>query len=262
MLMTIPHRFQVRSPLAPQSLPVPARERFARPDGRPLMRRIEVAALGADHSIQDTVHVVPQTEVFDRAVSGFARGTLLKTPQGLVAIEDLLPGDVVETSEGPQPVLWIGSAAILPGAAAAGSLLDCLIRVTAEAFGIGRPAGDVVLGPGAALLHNPPQLSAASGTGHVLTPLADFIDGDSVFRVTPPSAVKVYHLMVPRHAAVRAGGLELESYHPGTGVVDSMGEAAQQLFFSLFPGVTRTRDFGPLGFPRVARDLLDSLRPM
>lgn len=223
------------------------------------MRRIEAASLLPDHTPQQSTHIVPQSALFDRAVSGFARGTLLKTPKGLLAIEDLLPGDVVDTTEGPQPVLWIGSATILPGHSAAGSLLNSLIRVTADAFGMGRPAGDIVLGPGAALLHNPPQLRAANGQGHVLTPLADFIDGTSVFRVVPPSAVKVYHLMLRRHAAVRAGGLELESFHPGSGAIEAMGGNAQTLFLSLFPGIAQPRDFGPMGFPRVEREMLDGL---
>ncbi|WP_417523042.1 Hint domain-containing protein [Marinovum sp.] len=247
------------------SLPMSAVERFARAGERPrpgaqMMRRMEVATLNADYSVDQQTFVVPQTEVFERAVSGFARGTVLATPDGPVAIEDLLPGDLVNTTDGPQRVLWIGSAAIMPDQAQPGSMLDGLIRVTAEAFGRSRPVSDVVLGPGAALLHNPPQFRAASGEGHVLTPVQDFIDGVSVFKVTPPSAVKVFHLMLPRHAAVQAGGLEVESYHPGNGAVGRMGENAQRLYMSLFPFMMHPRDFGPLGFPRVELEMLEGLR--
>lgn len=250
---------------ATERMPVTAVQRFARASDRPrrdlpMMRRMEVAALNADFSIQEQSFAVPQTDVFERAVSGFARGTVLATPNGPVAIEDLLPGDMVQSSQGPQRVRWIGSAAIMPGQALPGSMLDGLIRVTAEAFGVGQPGSDVVLGPGAAILHNPPQFRAATGEGHVLTPVQDFIDGVSVFKVTPPSAVKIYHLMLDRHAAVQAGGLEVESYHPGSGAVGRMGENAQRLFMSLFPFLTHPRDFGALGFPRVELEMLEGLR--
>lgn len=221
------------------------------------MRRMEVAWLTEDFSIAERSLAVPQSEMFEAAISGFARGTLLATPEGPLAIEDLLPGDMVQSSEGPQRVLWIGSAAILPGQPAPGSRLDGLIRVTAEAFGVGRPSGDVVLGPGAAILHNPPQLRSASGAGHVLTPLTDFIDGVSVIKVTPPSAVKVYHLMLRHHAAVKAGGLEVESYHPGNGSVARLGAQAQQLFMSLFPCLAHPRDFGPQAFARADLETLE-----
>lgn len=263
--MTIPHLPQQRFPNDTRSFLVPSEDRFARRNAArrrdmALMRRIEVNSLGRDFSIQDSVHVVPQTETFERAVCGIARGTLIATPQGPLAIEDMLPGDMVNSSEGPQRVLWIGSTTIVPGQTGGSGVLNGLIRVTADALGRGRPAGDLVLGPGAAVLHNPPQFRAANGKGHVLTPLADFIDGLSVFRVTPPSAVKVYHLMLARHAVVEAGGLEIESYHPGIGAVAKMGASAQALFMSLFPTVAEPRDFGPLAYPRVEMEMLDGLR--
>ncbi len=274
--MTAPHRPHLRDLTEHYSTPVPGRARPPLPESRPEprpetrteahprrstvpMRRIEVSGLLPDGGLFDRSLVVPQAPLFERAVSGFARGTLLATPQGPVAIEDLLPGDVVNSSHGPQPVLWIGAATMVPGQSAQGSLLRGLLRVTAESFGMSRPASDLVLGPGAALLHNPPQLRAANGQGHVLTPLADFADGTSVFQVMPPSPVRVYHIRLPRHAAVDAGGLEIESYHPGSGTVERMAEAVQGLFLSLFPDVRHPREFGPMGFPRVEREMLDGL---
>ncbi|MDO6731737.1 Hint domain-containing protein [Marinovum sp. 2_MG-2023] len=224
------------------------------------MRRLEVTALLPDFSLHQAAHMVPQTELFDRAVSGFARGTVLATPNGPCAIEDLMPGDPVQSSAGPQQVLWIGSTTLLSGQAGAASLLNGLIRVTGDALGRGRPSHDMMFGPAAAVLHNPPQMRVGTGEGRVLTPLADFIDGVSVFRVTPPSAVRVYHLMLRKHAVVTAGGLEVESYHPGSGGrIAQMGSQTQSLFMSLFPGIAGPRDFGPLGFPRVEREMLEGL---
>ena len=80
-----------------------------------LMRRYEAAALLADLSISFQSHVAPANALFEEATTAFARGTLLPTVRGSVAIEDLLPGDYVESSEGAQPVTWIGSTSYVPG---------------------------------------------------------------------------------------------------------------------------------------------------
>ncbi|MDA7428177.1 Hint domain-containing protein [Primorskyibacter aestuariivivens] len=223
------------------------------------MRRIEAASLLPDLSIHYSNHAVPCTDLFDRITGGFARGTLLDTRDGPMAIEDLMPGDFVESSEGAQPILWIGSTMIAPGGFPDMPAASGLIRVMPQSFGVARPTNDVLLGPWAGLLHNPPQLRQANGKGHVLTPLKDFIDGDTVVRVTPPSAVRVYHIVLRRHAAVRVSGLEVETYHPGPGVIDKLGQNGLQLFLSLFPHVKDAKGFGPLGFPRVDKDLLDGL---
>lgn len=260
------NRPSIRNAFAADALP-PAgfpQDRFApRLDGRPqrdpLMRRIEAASLLSDLSIHYSSHSVPQAPVFDRITGGFARGTLLDTRDGPMAIEDLMPGDFVESSEGAQPILWIGSGMVASGGA--GGVPDAagLIRVMPESFGVARPTSDLLLGPWAELLHNPPQLRQANGKGHVLTPLSDFVDGNTVVRVTPPSAVRVYHIVLRRHAAVRVGGLEVGTYHPGPGVLDGLGQTGLRVFLSLFPHVAGTRGFGPLGFPRVEKDLLDGL---
>lgn len=223
------------------------------------MRRIEAASLQPDLSIHHASHTIPHSTMFDRITGGFARGAVLSTGNGPVAIEDLMPGDYVDSSEGVQPILWIGSATMFPAHHGAPSRNDGLIRVMTESFGVARPATDVALGPWAGLLHNPPQLRQANGQGHVLTPLRDFIDGVNVIRVTPPSAVRLYHIVLRRHASVQVSGLQVETYHPGPNRIESLGHNGQRLFLSLFPHISEPKDFGPLAFPRVDKSLLDDV---
>lgn len=234
------------------------------PQNIPLMRRYDVASLGANGEIDTSRHVAPATPQFEAAFSAFARGTLLSTTQGLCAIEDLLPGMRVDTVEfGPRPVLWIGSMTILPDAPVESPDQIRMTRIMADTFGMERPISDVMAGPGARLLHRPAALRELQGTGarsgQVLTPVADFEDGMSTIRITPPRPVVVYHLCQDRHASIKVSGLEMESFHPGLGLEQRMGPNALSLFLSLFPHITRLEDFGPLAHPRATRDTLNSL---
>lgn len=47
--------------------------------------------------------------IFDTDIVCFTRGTMIACPEGLRAVEDLKPGDLVITRDhGPQPIRWIG----------------------------------------------------------------------------------------------------------------------------------------------------------
>ena len=85
----------------------------------------------------------------DRAFTALARGSVLHTARGPVAVEDLIPGDLIETAEaGAAPLLWIWRVTLptpkrdVPQAAA-------LVRVTVDTVSYNRPAQDLLLGPGA-----------------------------------------------------------------------------------------------------------------
>jgi len=85
-----------------QKAPVASSARFAQTDGRPqrtqpLMRRYEVVHLLSNGDIDDFTRVAPATRSFEDSFSSLARGALLKTNRGEMAIEDILPGDQVKT---------------------------------------------------------------------------------------------------------------------------------------------------------------------
>lgn len=219
----------------------------------PLMRKYEVLSQDDDGNLRSSFHMAPANPFFEAAFSAFARGTALDTPQGPRAIEDLCPGDLIDTAEmGPQPVQWVGSMQIIPNAPIADPALGRLTRIMANSFGIHRPMSDVVAGPGARILQRPAHLRDLASTGPVFTPISNAVDGMSVFEVTPPAPVTVYHLCLPRHATIKAAGLEFESYHPGMGIERIMGHNMLTLFLSLFPHIDESADFGPLARPRMS----------
>ena len=223
------------------------------------MRRYEIATLAANNDILDHSEIAPATPLFEQVASAFARGTPVPTPRGSVPVEDLLPGDHVETSLGAQPVMWIGSTTYVPGQPCDESMLTQMIRVTSDAFGLGKPGFDLLLGPAARMRVRNPRLQSLIGQDSVLAPVSDYTDGDRLLTVTPGGSVQVFHLLLPRHALLEIGGLELETYHPGSDTLSRIDRDQRIALMRLFPHVDGPQDFGDLSLTRTSRDVIDRL---
>jgi hypothetical protein len=211
-------------------------------------RTIEIAALRSDESLYIGQDRAPATPLFESAFNAFARGTLIQTVTGDVAVEDLQPGDMIHTSSGePAQLIWIGSSTFVP--ADTGRRVP-LVRIMADSFGEGRPASFVTVGPGARLLKTPPHLRSESGDTRMLTPVREFVDGVNVIEVVPPTPVRLFHICLTRHAAIRVGGLEMETFHPGAQALRAVTQSMRDRFLSIFPRIGHASDFGPLAHPR------------
>jgi len=127
-----------------------------------------------------------------------------------------------------------------------------LTRITADAFGIGRPMPDLVLGPRARLLVRDARCRFATGIDSAYAPARSFTDGVTIIDVTPVAPVAVYHIVLERQGSIRAAGLEIESYHPGTRMADGFDPQVAQLFLSLFPHMRSFSEFGGMAHPRMS----------
>ncbi|MEP4198893.1 MAG: Hint domain-containing protein [Aliishimia sp.] len=212
------------------------------------VRTFEIAALRKDGTRHISQVKVPAIPLFEKAFSAFARGTLIQTSFGECAVEDLQPGDMINTTSGkPCKLLWIGSGTFVPADA---GYRTSLVRVMADTFGMGRPDSFLTLGPHARILQTPPHLRGQIGAASLLSPISDFVDGVNVIEITPPTPVNLFHLVLERHATIRAGGLECETFHPGGQAVREVSHSLRDLFLSMFPHISMVSDFGPLAHPR------------
>lgn len=227
---------------------------------KPLLRRYTVSRLDEEGREKLTEHMAPATAEFENAFNAFARGVVLMTSEGPCAIEDLRPGMMLETEEnGAQEVLWIGSMTLVPTAPVADPAQLRMIRVSPDRFGMARPASDLMVGPGARLLHRPDVLRDDDVRGQTFTSFSDFVDCDTVFEVVPSGPVETFHVCLAQHSTISAQGLPVETFHPGYHLQDSMGPNKLALFLSLFPHVEALRDFGLLAHPRISLRALTSL---
>ncbi len=214
-----------------------------------LTRRYHIRYLdGVTGECKSLVHVAPAVPVFENTCAAIARGTLLATPNGYVAIEDLEPGMLLQTADnGPQPVQWIGSITLVPHLPRHGRTICSLLRILAEGFGLGRPAPDLLLAPGARLLHR-----SFEGEGEVLSPAEHYCDGESVIRVMPQAPITVYHLAFRSHQIILANGLEIESMLPERDVETVLNAGFLAAFRGLFPNLKGLDAFGEAARPRIS----------
>lgn len=189
--------------------------------------------------------LLPDTPEVEAAVSCLARGAMLRGPRGPVAVEDLLPGDHVVVRGGRLAQIdWIGSRSYAPGAAR-----PLLYRVAAHAFGASGPHADILLGASARVLIDSPRCRDLVGDTLAFAPVSAFEDGRTVSAVAPPGEVTVYGIACRGQEAVMAGGLGVESAHPGRATARSLTPAVVTDMARLFPQAAAGAGFGA---PRIA----------
>lgn len=224
---------------------------------QPLMRRYEVLYLKPNGVCDDLAALAPAIPAFEDSFSALARGALLATERGTVAVEDIVPGDKIKTvANGFQTLQWRGSMTVVPPPIGQQTLNHKLIRVSADALGIARPMMDLLLGPAARLFHRLPTLKRATGHGAAFVPARDFVDGVNIIEVSPPTSVQVFQLGFTNHERISANGVEIDSHNPGARHELNLRGDMLEKYMSLFPHVNRIEDFGMLAHPRLSlRDL-------
>jgi len=219
-------------------------------------RSFDVAALRTDGSLFIGQDRAPALPLFDSAFSAFARGTLIHTVDGDVAVEDLQPGDMITTASGkPTKLIWIGSTSFVPNSTTPRMQL---IRIMADSFGQGRPSSFMTVGPAARVLHTPHHMRGDAGSANMLTPVRAFVDGVNVIQVAPPTPIRLFHICLSRHAAIKVAGLTMESFHPGATAMRSVSYALREQFLGMFPQINQTSDFGPLAYQRAPEEELET----
>ena len=182
----------------------------------------------------------------------FVSGTLIETAFGSRPIETLKIGDRVRTTDnGLQRIRWIGHRTISeeeflmrPGIAP--------IRVRKDAFGPGVPSADLLMSPQHRIHIQSPETQLLFGHAELLAPAVGLVNGCTIRRTTPTSAVTYYHLMFDRHEVIWSNGMQSESFFAGDQAMSSLGHRTREEVFGLFPELRS----GTNGFDLTARPTL------
>ncbi|UWQ16016.1 Hint domain-containing protein (plasmid) [Aliiroseovarius sp. M344] len=177
------------------------------------------------------------TEVKFPGVICFAAGTMLLTPNGEVAIEDLHRGDLVETADaGAQPVLWIGRTKIEFDAK---NEDQKPILIASHSLGTDKPIRDLVLSPQHKIL-----LDGTDGQG-VLAPAKGLSKQRGVRRMQGRTKVEYFHVLLPAHSIIFADGLATESFYPGETALKMLSAQQRAAVEAAVPFLKK--DFGSYG---------------
>ena len=178
----------------------------------------------------------------------FAAGTRICTARGLVPVERIRAGDLVETlDDGYQPVLWSGSR-VVP---AVGALAPVVI-----------PAG--MFGDHDALRVSPQHRLHLSGwrtelycgTPEVLVKAMHLVRAGLLSQDNTGGAVAYHHLLFDRHQIICAEGLWSESYLPGPHTLPGHDPETQAELLGLFPALRQDTGagYGPPARPEASSD--------
>lgn len=167
----------------------------------------------------------------------FTPGTRIVTPDGARRIEDLRPGDSIQTKDnGAQPVLWTGQRHMT------GARLYAMphlrpIRFRSGALGIDRPDEDLLVSPQHRMLVRGAAAQSLFHAHEVLVAAEDLLNDASISVDRTLREVTYVHVLMERHQIVWANGLETESFHPSNSALEMVDPAQREGLLNILPGL-------------------------
>lgn len=180
---------------------------------------------------------LPNPRILNTNTVCFAAGTLIATPRGEVAVEDLAPGDLVVTADASaQPIVWTGGVTLNELDLARNPNLRP-IRISAGALGDRVPARDLVVSPQHRMLIRSAIAGRMFGAEEVLVPACKLLDLPGVNLDTDCTSVRYVHVLCDGHQVVRANGALSETLYLGASALDAMPKESVEEIAALFPAV-------------------------
>lgn len=145
----------------------------------------------------------------------FARDTMIETPAGPVAVQDLKPGQLVSTIDhGNQPIRWIGrrklSRATLTRKPA---LLP--VRIPKGALGQNMPTAALLLSPQHRVLIRSKIAQRMFGSAEILAAARKLVGHHGIAVVEDAPEVEYFHLLCDRHEVLISNGAATELLYYG-----------------------------------------------
>ncbi|AGT08456.1 Hint domain-containing protein [Paracoccus aminophilus] len=165
----------------------------------------------------------------------FARGTLIETEFGSMPVEDLIEGVQVWTKDnGLQPIRWIGSRHLDSTVLAQNEAIRP-IRIRAGALGANSPTQDLLVSPQHRILVRSRIALKMFGAEEILVAAKQLLQIEGIDIVEDQIEVEYFHFLFDQHEIVLSNGAETESLYTGDEALKSLGSAACEEIFQLFP---------------------------
>ena len=184
----------------------------------------------------------------------FTHGTHILTPEGAKPVEDLRPGDHVQTKDnGAQQIQWIGSRRMTGARLYAMPTLRP-VRINMGALGVKRPEQELLVSPEHRMLIKGAVARDLFNAPEVLVAAKDLINGHTIVRDHQSKHITYVHLLLDRHQVIWANGVETESFHPANAALSSLSDADRADLLGLYPDL----EFDPHIYGNYARRNLNA----
>lgn len=148
---------------------------------------------------------VPLAVATDLGPTCFGAGTRIAVPGGWRRVEELVPGDLVETRDhGPQRLIFVARRSHQARGKAAP------VRIAAGALG---NEADLVVSQPHRMLVTGWRAELYLGVPEALVAARHLVNGRDI-TLEPGGEVQYHHLLLPRHEIICAEGAWTESFHP------------------------------------------------
>ncbi len=165
----------------------------------------------------------------------FAEGTLIQTKHGLVAVEDLQPGQLILTNDDRfQPLVMNMSSTISQRALQTDQKLRP-VRISAGAMGNGLPHRDLLVSRQHRMLVQSKIAERMFGKSQALISAIKLTELPGIFVDTNVTSVTYHHLLFEDHEVVFAEGAPSESLFTGKEALKSVSSEAREEMMKLFP---------------------------
>ncbi|MEP2781857.1 MAG: Hint domain-containing protein [Pseudoruegeria sp.] len=188
----------------------------------------------------DGVNYTVQSPPSPGVIPCFLAGTLINTPEGLRKTETLLPGDLVQTTNGNQQLRWIGKRTISGHHAASYNLQP--VCIPAGALGPNRPNRDLFVSPSHRIFLSDGRFPLLFDSETILVPAQHLIGWRGIKQITHLQDITYVHLLFDAHELVYSEGLLTESFHPAARNTDDFSREARRELRMLFPEIWRDPD--------------------
>ncbi len=164
----------------------------------------------------------------------FTKGTLIKTRNGDVAVENLAIGDEVLTADETfKTIRWAGGRNVSAADLAANPKLRP-IRILAGALGNGMPKRDMLVSRQHRMVLSSP-IAKRMFNGDVLVSAIKLTGLPGIFVDDTVESVEYFHILFDKHEIIFAEGAASESLYTGPEALKAVSPKARREILTLFP---------------------------
>lgn len=195
-------------------------------------------------------HAIGNIDTTTNVLICFSSGTLIRIPQGDIAVQNLKIGDKVITVDGQiTRIQWIGRR-VINAAELRRNPQFRPVNIQTGALGPGLPSTDLTVSQQHRVLISDWRVEFHFALDQMLVAAKHLVDNEFIKIDHTCTKITYFHIMFDAHKVIYSNDLPTESFHPGEMALSALNLATQSEIFTLFPQLQHdTQDFGGIVHP-------------